>query len=102
MRHPEGFEWHHEKAESNYRKHGVEFQQATRVFDDAFAVEGYDPLRLDYIEDRYLIIGMAGGQLLTVVYTERQRTIRLISARKSSRREHDDYYRQNASRRDRR
>ena len=102
MEHPEGFEWDHEKAESNYRKHGVEFQQATGVFADAFAVEGYDPLSFDYVEDRYLIIGMPGGRLLTVVYTERLGTMRLISARKSSRREHDDYYRQNASRRDRR
>jgi uncharacterized DUF497 family protein len=96
MKQPEGFEWDEEKAKSNYRKHGIEFQEAVRVFADAFAVEGYDLMSPEYGEDRYLIIGMASGQLLTVVYTERQGTIRLISARKSSRREHDNYYRQNS------
>ena len=96
MEHPEGFEWDEEKAASNYRKHGVDFERASRVFEDAFAIETLDESSPEYGEDRYLAVGMTGGQLLTVVYTQRQGTIRLISARKASRREHDDYYRQNS------
>jgi hypothetical protein len=40
---------------------------------------------------------MSQGQLLAVVYTEREDRIRIISARKATKREQDDYYRQNAS-----
>ena len=49
-----------------------------------------------YGEGRFLITGFAGGQLVTVVYAEREGNIRLISARRASRRERDDYYRQNS------
>jgi len=89
------FDWDDEKAESNYRKHGVDFDTATDVFADMFAIERAD-LSIPYGEDRFLITGMASGQLLTVVYTIRGETIRLISARQATRREHDDYYRQNS------
>lgn len=90
------FDWDDAKAEGNYRKHGVDFETATEVFADHFALERLDPLSADYGEDRFLITGMAGGQLVTVVYTERNETFRLISARRASKREHDDYYRKNS------
>ena len=91
-----GFDWDEAKAEANYRKHRIDFETATEVFDDSFAVERLDSPSPDHGEDRYVITGMAGGRLLTVVYTERGETIRLISARPATRREHDDYYRQNS------
>ena len=81
-----GFDWDDAKAEANYRKHCVDFETASEVFDDPFAVERFDSLSPDHGEDRYLIIGMAGGRLLTVVYTERSEVIRLISARPATRR----------------
>ena len=90
------FDWDEDKAEANYRKHGVDFETATEAFADHFALERFDPLSPDYGEDRFLITGMAGGQLVTVVYTDRENIIRLISARRASKREHDDYYRQNS------
>jgi uncharacterized protein len=96
MEEAEQFDWDGDKAEGNYRKHGIDFETAIEVFKDPFAIEGFDQLSPGYGEDRYLIVGMAGGQLLTVVYTERDEVIRLISARRASRREHDDYYRQNS------
>jgi len=43
--------------------------------------------------DRFLLTGLARDRLLSVVYTERNGRIRTISARKASRREQDDYYR---------
>ena len=48
------FEWDEAKAAENYARHGITFETAVRVFDDAFAVERFDA-REDYGEDRYSI-----------------------------------------------
>jgi uncharacterized DUF497 family protein len=66
------------------------------VFGDHFAVERHDPASAVYGEDRFLITGVAARQLVTVVYTERGASIRIISARRASKGEYDDYYRQNS------
>lgn len=60
------------------------------MFRDPLAVDRPD-LSEDYGEDRYLIIGQAVGELLTVSYAERGTRIRIISARPASRKERDDY-----------
>ncbi len=74
------FEWDETKAAENYAKHGVSFETATEVFRDTFAVERLDD-REDYGEDRFILIGIVDGTVLTVVYTERSDRIRIISAR---------------------
>jgi len=90
------FEWHDAKAETNLQLHGVSFELAKTVFKDPFAVERLDD-REDYGEERYVIIGMAEGHfLLFVAYTEREEHIRIISARRVTQHEQDDYFRQNA------
>ena len=90
------FEWQEAKAEANFEAHGVSFDLATTVFKDPFAVERRDE-REDYGEQRFVIIGMAEGHvLLFVAYTEREDRIRIISARRATQREQDDYFRQNA------
>lgn len=90
------FEWHAAKAEANLQSHGVSFELAKTVFKDVFAIERIDDRR-DYGEQRFVIIGMAEGNvLLCVAYTEREQRIRIISARRATQREQDDYYRQNA------
>jgi len=89
------FEWDEDKAAANYAKHGVSFETARAVFKDVFAVEGFDD-REAYGEDRFTIIGMAEGILLFVVYTPRGHRLRLISARRATKHEQDDYYQQNA------
>ena len=88
------FEWGEAKALENYAKHGVSFETARAVFKDAFAVEGLDD-REDYGEERFAIIGMAGSTLLYVVYAHRGLRLRLISARRATKHEQDDYYQQN-------
>jgi uncharacterized DUF497 family protein len=90
------FEWDDAKADANYRKHGVDFETATEIFADPFAVERADLSHRGNGEARFLITGMAADRLLTAVYTERRERIRLISARRATRREHDNYYRQNS------
>ena len=69
---------------------------AKTVFKDPFAVERLDD-REDYGEERFVIIGMAEGRVvLFVAYTEREERIRIISARRATQNEQNDYFRQNA------
>lgn len=90
----EDFEWDETKASENYAKHGVSFETARAVFKDAFAVEELDD-REEYGEERFTIVGMVADALLFVAYTLRGTRIRLISARRATRHEQDDYYQQN-------
>jgi len=48
-----------------------------------------------YGEERVILLGMSGGQILSVVYTERGERLRIISARRATKHEKDNYYRQN-------
>ena len=81
------FEWDDAKAEANVRKHNVEFEEALTCFYDPEQVAFYDPDHSDD-EDRELLIGhSSSGDLLLVSYVLRGKTVRLISARKASRRE---------------
>jgi uncharacterized DUF497 family protein len=84
-------EYHKEKAEANSRKHGVSFEEAaTALLDErALVMEDSDTIG----ESRWVLLGMSNkARLLTVVYTLRNsETIRMISARKSTRKE-SQYY----------
>lgn len=82
------FEWDTEKAAENLRKHGVSFELATLAFRDPFGVEWIDN-REEYGEERTILLGMADGTILVVVYTERGERLRLISARRATRHEQD-------------
>ena len=83
------FEWDEEKAAANFKKHGVDFRDAVRVFSDPFRKEFYDAAHSDE-EDRYNTIGKV-RDVLFVVYTERREYTRIISARKATRRERSWY-----------
>jgi len=90
------FEWHEAKAESDLELHSVSFELAKTVFKDPFAVERLDD-REDYGEQRFIVIGMAEGHvLLFVAYAEREGRIRIISARRATKHEQDDYFQKNA------
>jgi hypothetical protein len=76
----------------------VSFDLAKTVFRDPFAIERLDD-REDYGEARFVLIGMAEGNiLLFVAYTERKdnESIRLISARRATQDEQADYFQRNA------
>mgnify|MGYP001065299353 CR=1 FL=1 len=91
----DAFEWDDAKATENYVKHGVDFEMARQIFQDPFAIQLFDD-RDNYGEDRFVLIGMAGNVVLTVAYTERIGRLRLISARRATKREQDDYFAQNS------
>ncbi len=85
------FEWDSLKAEANFRKHDISFQEASTVLMDPVAVTAYDP---DHSDDelRFLTMGTSDqGRLLVVVHTDRGNRIRLISARKATTFERKDY-----------
>ena len=88
------FEWDDDKAAANVRKHGVSFEQAALAFRDLFAVEWLD-MREGYGEERIILVGTSQGQILAVVYTEREERIRIISARRATKHEKDIYFHQN-------
>ena len=86
------FEWDSKKAASNLRRHGVTFEQAVLAFDDGFALVEQDESE-DYGEDRFILIGRALEGLLTIIYTEREGRVRIISAREAYGYERRNYYR---------
>jgi uncharacterized DUF497 family protein len=88
------FEWDGTKAKRNYAKHGVSFEFAREVFRDVFAIERVDD-RFSYEEERFVIVGVVEGVLLSVNYVTRNERLRLISARRATRNEQDDYFAQN-------
>jgi uncharacterized DUF497 family protein len=89
------FEWDAEKAAANLRNHGVAFQEAVMAFRDSFRVERIDD-RENYGEERIILLGMCGGTILHVTYTERGECVRIISARRAEKHERDYYYRENS------
>lgn len=82
------FEWDEHKNKLNRRKHGVWLEEAQQVFNDPSALRYFDPEHSE-TEDRFILLGLSGtGRMLVVVHCERGRaSIRIISARKATKRE---------------
>jgi len=84
------FQYDPKKAASNLRKHGVSFSDAEGVFFDPLAVHVPDPD--SETEERWVVIGQgSAGAILVVVYAHRGEAIRLISARRATKREGKEY-----------
>jgi uncharacterized DUF497 family protein len=89
------FEWDPEKAKRNLEIHGVSFDEASTAFGDTLSLTIYDPLHSED-EDRFILIGNTyKNRLLVVVHTARGNRIRIISARKATKKERE-YYEKNA------
>lgn len=83
------FEWDPSKAATNLEKHQVSFEEAKSIFYDEFAVQFFDEENSSE-EDRFLMLGMSSSaKLLIVCHCEREHgeVIRIISARKATKRE---------------
>jgi uncharacterized protein len=88
---PLSFEWDLSKAKANLAKHGVGFEEASTVFGDPLSLTIPDPAH-SQVEDRFIILGHSHqAKLLVVVHTERGDNIRIISARRASRKERKHY-----------
>ncbi|WP_308620968.1 BrnT family toxin [uncultured Desulfovibrio sp.] len=89
------FTWDAQKSTANKRKHGVAFEEAQTVFDDCDALRIFDPDHSED-EDRFLLLGLSAVLRLLVVchcYREDDEHIRIISARKATKKESADYTR---------
>jgi hypothetical protein len=85
------FGWDSAKAKADRKKHGVSFSAAARVFDDTHRVEWLDTREVRS-EELFVTVGEVNGQVLAVVYTMRRERVRIISARRASRTEKDEYH----------
>jgi uncharacterized DUF497 family protein len=85
------FDWHLEKAAANLRKHGVSFHEAAAVFGDPLSTTFPDPDH-SIRERRYITMGMsAAGRVLVIAHADEGETVRIISARRATRRERRFY-----------
>ncbi len=88
------FEWDADKAEANLAKHGVPFEEAVTVFLDL----DYLLIRDAVVHERFVAIGMSRqARVLFVVHCERGERVRVISARRATRRERETYERRRES-----
>jgi len=85
------FEWDNKKANTNNRKHGITFEEASTAFADELSITIDDPLHSEE-EDRLILIGVSKQfKTLVVVHVEKRETIRIISARKATKHEQKFY-----------
>jgi uncharacterized protein len=85
------FEWDSSKSTANLLKHGVSFDEASTVFGDGLSATGRD---LDHSvgEARFVILGLSSsGRVLVVSHTDRGGVVRIISARRATRKEKQIY-----------
>jgi hypothetical protein len=84
------FEFDPQKAAANLKKHGVALSDTEAVFHDSLAIHIEDPDAQD--ERRFVAVGRGStGAVLVVVYTCRGNAVRVISARRASRKERLEY-----------
>ena len=87
-----GASWDPQKARANTLKHGVLFEDAELALTDPLALTCEDPDGED--EQRFVTVGAdAVGRIVTVVHSYRDAEVRLISARRATRKERDSYAR---------
>lgn len=90
------FEWDETKNTINKKKHGISFEEARAVFEDECAILFDDPDHSEE-EDRFLIIGMTDRNGVCIVshcYRGADEKIRMISARRATKREQNVYMEQ--------
>jgi len=86
------YEWDEAKRLANLHKHGIDFTDVSAVFDgDILTVEDN---RYSYGEQRFVTFGLLQGRVIAVVHTERENSIRIISARKATKYEQRIYFEQ--------
>lgn len=88
------FIWDERKSLSNWRKHGVSFEEARTAFQDENAKVYFDPDHSGE-EGRFILLGLSFQLRVLVVchcYREAESVVRIISARRADRSEQEDYW----------
>ncbi len=85
------FEWDPRKAASNLSKHSISFDEAVTVFNDPMFITVMDDEHSED-EERYITVGLSNASLLLMVaHTDRNGLIRIISARRATKKEENFY-----------
>jgi hypothetical protein len=86
------FTWDEAKRLKNIEKHGIDFVDVPAMFDgDIFTIED---LRFEYGETRYLTFGLLKFRVIVVAHTDEDDVIRIISARKATKNEEEQYFKE--------
>ena len=78
------------KRDSNLNKHGLDFEDAPEVFSGITLTVKDD--RFEYGEHRFITLGMLKDIIVVVAHTETDKEIRVISMRKATRNEQEEYF----------
>lgn len=81
------FEWDEHKNQLNLAKHGIDFDDAVEIFDDPILLYRSDRNH----EERWVAIGTSNDHVIAVIFTRRNDTIRIISARSARKNEKESY-----------
>ena len=84
------FTWSEVKRASNIKDHGIDFVDAQSVFDGLTYT--FEDDRFSYSEQRFVTLGLLDGVPVSVVHTENDHEIRIISFRKATKRESQIYF----------
>jgi len=76
------FSWDEEKRESNLKDHGLDFVDAEKVFEGPTFT--YEDDRFEYGEQRFVTLGFLSGVAVSIVHTETEDEIHIISFRKAT------------------
>ena len=90
---PLRFTWDKSKSKANQKKHSILFEEAQTVFFDENAIEFFDPDHSES-EERFLLLGLSSSLRIVVVshcYRKSESLIRIISARKATKKEQKVY-----------
>lgn len=83
------FEYDKSKSKSNKSKHGIDFQEAKKLWQDPYSFEL--PSTQNEAEDRFLVLGQIDLKNYTAIITYRNDNIRIISVRRSREKEIELY-----------
>ncbi len=83
------FEYDENKSIINKQKHGIDFEEAKKLFDDDSAL--VIPAKVMFNEKRYALISKILGKCYVAIFTLRGTNIRLISVRRCRKKEEKNY-----------
>jgi uncharacterized DUF497 family protein len=83
------FEWDENKRKANIEKHGLDFLESEKIFENSVFTITDD--RYDYGEDRFFTLGVLSGRIVALSHPERNNAIRVISLRKANKYEQERY-----------
>ncbi len=84
-------EWDEDKRAANLQKHGIDFADVWRVFENEIDLIVDD--RFDYGETRFFALGLLSGRVVAISYTENDEVRRIISVRRGNKNDEEKYFR---------